>query len=266
MSLTKLMILVSHNFRLAFSYKLNFASRYIGAGVSILLFYFLDRFVRDSGDNLVNGGTYFTFLLIGGAFSRYLEVVNHGFTENLREEMLKGTIEPLLATATPTVVALVGPSSWRLIEGAILIVIQLSVGALVGAVFSSANWISAAVVILVSLTSLLSYGIFSTAFLVIYKRGDPLNWVVNAVSYVLSGVFFPIDLLPIWLRVFSYMLPFTYSLRALRGAMMRGASLAELGNDLLILLGFTAILLPLSLLYMRYAIQRLKQRGELVHY
>jgi ABC-2 type transport system permease protein len=83
---------------------------------------------------------------------------------------------------------------------------------------------------------------------------------------VFSGVFFPVTLLPPWLRLISYALPFTYALRALRGALMRGAGLAELAPDLLVLLAFVALLLPLSLWSMRYAIGRLKERGELVHY
>lgn len=266
MNPAKALSLFTHYFRLAFSYKLNFVSRYLGAVISILLFFFLDRLLRGAGVSEVEGGTYFTFLLIGGAFSRYLEVINHGFTENLREEMLNGTIEPLLATATPTALALLGPSSWRLVEGTLLVLVQLGLGAVVGADFTRANWGATLVVFLLSLASLLSYGIFSAAFMVVFKRGDPINWLVNAVAYVLSGVFFPIDLLPVWLRVFSYLIPVTYALRALRGTLMRGEGLADQSFDILALVAFTLVLLPLSLWSMRYAIRRLKQRGELTHY
>jgi ABC-2 type transport system permease protein len=266
MTASKLMALISHNFRLAWAYKLNFITRYLGMAVSVLLFFFLDQLLRRTGVEQVEGGSYFTFLLIGGAFSKYLELSSHAFSANLREEMLRGTIEPLLVTATPTSLAILGPSSWMLIEGSLLVLVQLIVGALVGADFSQANWGAALVVLLVSLTSLLCYGVFSAAFVIVFKRGDPMNWFINSVAYVFSGVFFPITLLPIWLRVISYALPFTYSLRALRGALMRGEGMAVLWPDLLVLLGFTAVLLPLSLFALRYAIRYLKETGELVHY
>jgi hypothetical protein len=42
--------------------------------------------------------------------------------------------------------------------------------------------------------------------------------------------------------------------------------MAVLWPDLLVLLGFTAVLLPLSLFALRYAIRYLKETGELVHY
>ncbi|RMG88997.1 MAG: ABC transporter permease [Chloroflexi bacterium] len=262
----KLLALITHNFRLAWAYKLNFVTRYLGMIVSVLLFFFLDQLLRQSGTGKVEGGTYFTFLLIGGAFSRYLELSSHAFSANLREEMLRGTIEPLLVTATPTTLALLGPSSWMLIEGTLLVIIQLVVGAVVGADFSQANWLTALLILGVSLTSLLSYGIFSAAFVIVFKRGDPINWFVNSVAYVFSGVFFPITLLPPWLRIISYALPFTYALRALRGALMRGEGVRQLWPDLLVLAGFTAVLLPVSFWFMRYAIHYLKETGELTHY
>jgi ABC-2 type transport system permease protein len=262
----KLLSLISHNFRLAWSYKLNFITRYLSVVISVVLFYFLDRLLQRSGGAEVAGGSYFTFLIIGGAFSRYLELASHAFSANLRDEMLQGTIEPLLVTATPTTLALLGPSSWMLLEGTFLAVGQLLLGVWIGADFSRANWGAALLVLLVSLLTLASFGIVSTAFVVVFKRGDPVNWLVNSVAYVFSGVFFPVTLLPPWLRIISYALPFTYALRALRGALMRGAGLRELGTDLMILLAFAAVLLPFSIWSMRYAIGRLKERGELVHY
>lgn len=266
MSRAKFLALVAHNFRLAWSYKLNFVTRYLGVAISVLLFYFLDRLLQRAGDTTVEGGTYFTFLIIGGAFLRYLELASHAFSANLREEMLRGTIEPMLATATPVTLTLLGPSFYSLLEGTFLAALQLGIGWLVGADLSSANWGATLLALALGLASMLSYGVFSAAFVVVFKRGDPVNWFVNSVAYVFSGVFFPIDLLPPWLRTISYLLPFTYALRALRGALMRGEGVLALLPDLLILLGFTVLLLPLSLWAMGYAIKRLKERGELVHY
>jgi ABC-2 type transport system permease protein len=266
MSAQKIMALISHNFWLAWSYKLNFFTRYLAAVMAVVLFYFLDQLLQLSGQRALDGGTYFTFVLIGGAFLRYLELGSHAFSANLRDEMLMGTIEPLLATATPVTLAVLGPSSWMLIQGTLIVIGQLLLGVVVGADFTQANWGAALVILLISLTSLISYGIISAAFTILFKRSDPANWFINSIAYVFSGVFFPIDLLPPWLRTISYLLPFTYALRALRGALMRGASLPELAMDIAILLGFAAALLPLSFWTLRYAIRRMKERGELTHY
>ncbi len=266
MSVFKLLALVKHNLWLAWSYKLNFFTRYLAAVAAVLLFYFLDQLLQLSGQATFDEGTYFTFVLIGGSFLRYLELASHAFSANLRDEMLMGTLEPLLATATPITLSVLGPSSWMLIQGTLIVIGQLLLGMLVGADFSQANWSSTMVVLLVSLTSLVSYGIISAAFTIVFKRSDPMNWFINSIAYVFSGVFFPIELLPPWLRIISYLLPFTYALRALRGALMGGATLAELAPEIAILLGFSAVLLPLSFWALRFAIRRMKETGELVHY
>ncbi len=263
---SKLLFMISHNFRLAWSYKLNFFGRYLAGASSILLYYFLDLLLQRSGQETVAGGSYFTFVLIGGTFFRYLLSISQAFSTNLREEMLMGTIEPLLVTATPTTLSLLGPSSWKVIQATSIVIGQLFLGVLVGADFSQANWSSALVVLLVSLASFFSYGIVSAAFTIVFKRSDPAVLFIGTLASVLSGVFFPIEIFPPWLRIFSYLLPFTYALRALRGALMVNASLADLATEIAILLGFAAVLTPLSLWALRYAIRRMKDSGELAHY
>jgi ABC-2 type transport system permease protein len=262
----KLLAFARHGFTLAWSYKLNFASRYVASIVSVLFFYFLDQMFRRANVQVVEGGSYFAFLLIGGAFSRYLDVGMRSFAESLREEMLMGTLEPLLATATPVRLALLGPSIFMLIEGTLLVLFQLIAGALFGADFSRANWLSAIVVVGVSVASLLCWGVLSAAFTVVFKRSDPINWLVGAIAYVFSGVFFPVSILPPLLQIVSYLLPFTYALRGLRAALMSGATLPDLLPDLLPLLAFTAVLLPLALWSLRVAVRYLKRTGELAHY
>lgn len=262
----KLRAFFAQGFTLASSYRLNFASKYVAMVVSVLFFYFLDQMFRRAGVTEVEGGSYFAFLLIGGAFSKYLDVGMRSFAETLREEMLMGTLEPLLATATSMRFVLLGPSIWMLVEGTLLVFFQLSLGTLFGADFSRANWVSATLVIMISIASLLCWGIVSAAFTLIFKRSDPINFLVGSIAYVFSGVFFPVSILPPALQVVSALLPFTYALRALRGALLRGATLPELAPDIFVLLIFTALLLPLALWSMRRAIRYLKRTGQLAHY
>jgi ABC-2 type transport system permease protein len=262
----KFSALISQSFQLAWSYKLNFIMRYLTGVVTILMYFFLDIFLQQSGQAVIREGTYFTFVLIGGAFLRYLLQVSQAFSSNLREEMLIGTIEPLLVTATPTTLSVLGPSSWWLIQATTIVIGQLLLGALIGADFSQANWSSALVILIITLASFISYGIVSAAFTIVFKRSDPAILFISAIATVFSGVFYPIILFPPWLRIISYLLPFTYALRALRGALMGGASLVDLALDVAILLGFAVVLIPLSIWALRYAIRRMKETGELMHY
>jgi ABC-2 type transport system permease protein len=66
--------------------------------------------------------------------------------------------------------------------------------------------------------------------------------------------------------VISYLIPLTYALEAMRGAMLAGSSLAELGLALLALVIFTLIMLPLSIFSLQRAINYLRDTGSLSHY
>ena len=59
---------------------------------------------------------------------------------------------------------------------------------------------------------------------------------------------------------------FPSMLEAIRGALLQGLSLGQLGRPLLALLAFTVVLLPASLALFRYATHRARQDGSLAHY
>jgi ABC-2 type transport system permease protein len=79
-------------------------------------------------------------------------------------------------------------------------------------------------------------------------------------------VYYPISVLPGWLQSLSHILPLTYALNAMRLAMLQGYSLYELRFDILVLLGFTVILTPLSFVVFRKALKRAKVEGSLIQY
>ncbi len=267
--LYKLVAFTEHGLRLAFSYRLNFVSRYIAPLTSIIFFYFLAQVFRPSANSVLRnyGGDYFAFLLLGGAFSVYLSLCLRIFSEQLREELLLGTLEPLVVTATPMTLSLLGTSIWSVLEGTLIAVLQLAAGAIfLGADFSHANWLSVLVVSAISIVCLVAWGILSASFTIVFKRSDPINWLVGAVTYVFSGVFFPIAILPPWLQVISYLIPLTYALEAMRGAMLVGHTLGELGLPFIALVIFTAVMLPLSIFSLQRAINYLRETGSLSHY
>src|SRR5439155_22482705 len=101
------------------------------------------------------------------------------------------------------------------------------------------------------------------AFPIIFKLSDPINSLVGAITYVFSGVFFPVAVLPPWLQAISYLIPLTYALETMRGAMLVGRTLSELGAPLTGLVAFTLVLLPLSVLALQRAINYLRETGSL---
>jgi len=62
-------------------------------------------------------------------------------------------------------------------------------------------------------------------------------------TLLLSGFIFPLDSLPVWLRTISYVVPARWFLIVVRGIMIKGAGLATLWQETLVLVGMTTFLL-----------------------
>jgi ABC-2 type transport system permease protein len=90
--------------------------------------------------------------------------------------------------------------------------------------------------------------------------------IVGSLSLFLSGVLYPVAVLPGWLRAIGRLLPLTHALEVLRGALLLGAGPAELGDAMLALLLFAAALAPVGAGVFAYALRRARRDGSLGHY
>jgi len=143
--------------------------------------------------------------------------------------------------------------------------IALGVGAL-GARFPGGNFLAGGLILLLSIAAMLSLGIISGSIVLVYKQGDPLSLAVNSGAFLLSGVVYPVSILPGWLQGGSWLLPHTYALESLRLTLLQGASLGDVARPVGILTLFAGGLLPLSLLLFRYAVRRAQIEGSCGHY
>jgi ABC-2 type transport system permease protein len=91
------------------------------------------------------------------------------------------------------------------------------------------------------------------------------QFVIAGISIV-GGLYFPVSLLPGWVRWASDVQPFTPAADALRhllvGSKMQYSMLLDLGR----LAGFAAVLLPISLWTLRSAITYSQRRGTIIEY
>ncbi len=95
------------------------------------------------------------------------------------------------------------------------------------------------------------------------KRGDPIAWAVDALTFLVSGILYPVEVLPHSLHTVAALVPATHALAALRRALLQGASFRELAGELSWLTAFAAVLLPLSALVLRWALRKAARDGSL---
>jgi ABC-2 type transport system permease protein len=267
--LRKTWAFVVRDFKLQVSYRLAFLLESLGILFSVASFYFVALLFGEAAAPHLQayGGDYFAFVLVGIAFMRYQGVAMSTFAATIRRGQMMGTLEAMLVTPTRLSTVLVSSSLWSFAFTSLQVLIYLLLGAfLFGADLGHANLLAALVIQALTILAFSGIGILSASFTMVFKRGDPINFLFGSVSTLLAGVLYPITVLPAWLLPVSYLLPLTYSLQAMRRAILTGDSLSTMASDVVALLLFAAILLPVSFVAFRYAVKRAKIEGSLTQY
>ncbi len=268
-AIVKALAFVKRDFMIAISYKFSFFLQLFGIFLSVLTFYFIAKMFGSASIPYLEpyGGDYFSFVLIGIAFSGYLTTGLGSFSGSIRSEQVMGTLEAVLLTPTSTHFIIISSSLWSFIFTSIRVMAYLLIGVFLFDVnMSSANIFGALLVLALTIICFSCIGIISASFIMIFKQGDPINWAFSTLSGLLGGVFYPITVLPEWLQNFSYLLPITYSLRAMRLALLQGHSLRALAPDIFALILFSIILIPISATIFKYAVKIAKKEGSLALY
>ncbi|HXP79457.1 MAG TPA: ABC transporter permease [Verrucomicrobiae bacterium] len=269
LTLRKLALLFRRDLAVARSYRAAFLIEIFQALFGSAGFYFLSRFVQSPTleRSLPPGTNYFSFALVGIAFFDYLSVGLSTFDASLQEARQNGTLENLLVTQTSLPVILAGSSLYPFVLMSLRTAIYIGWGAvLFGFPLQGANWLGALLVLGASVLAFSGLGILSASYLLIFKRGNPVNWAILGLSTVVGGMMYPISVLPVWLQYVARLIPVTYSLEGMRAAILGHASTRELLPPIAVLLLFAALLLPASFAIFSWALRRTKITGTLTHF
>jgi ABC-2 type transport system permease protein len=86
-----------------------------------------------------------------------------------------------------------------------------------------ANLLGGALVLLAGSLSLIGVGIMVAVLPMLFtERGAQMTYVVQAVLPLISGVYYPVDVLPDWLQPVAHLSPTTYVLEGMRLSLLGG--------------------------------------------
>jgi ABC-2 type transport system permease protein len=206
-----------------------------------------------------------TYLLIGAVIWAYLGIIFEFITETVAWERWEGTIEYTFMAPLRRSAHLAGMATFSVLYALIR---ALLIFGIVGLFFdlelSNADFFAAIVVLLVASISFAGIG-FMTAVLPLIspEKGAQLGFVAQGVLLVVSGIYYPVDVLPGWMQAVAAVSPATYALNGIRAAILDGAGLSSMGDDIgkLVLIGLVTIPAGLALFSAgeRYA----KRHGKL---
>lgn len=232
---------------------LAFFSRMVGAAVNP----YLARF----------GGDYLAFVVIGLVVMDFQQIGVTSLAQRIRNAQLMGLFEAELATPVPTWIILgVGPVyELSLSVGRAAVYFALA-ALLFGVRFPHASAGALVVGAPLVVAAFVGIGLLSAATQMLVRRNNPVAVFLASASFLLSGVAYPVTVLPPALRALGRLLPMTHALELLRGALLRGASLGDLLAPIVALSLFAGLLIPAGAALFAYALRRARIDGSLTHY
>ena len=205
------------------------------------------------------------YLIIGTLVWRYLSNIFMLTSEVIAWERWEGTIEYTLMAPVQRWVHLVGQTGYSLIYS---LITTLAIGIAMALFFeldlSDANLLGAGAVILAGSLSLIAIGIVASILPLLYpERGAQMTSVVEASFLLISGVYYPITVLPEWMQAIAVISPVTFVLDGTRAAVLEGAGIADLWQYIVPLLILGVLALPIGLRLFRAAENYAKRTGRL---
>jgi ABC-2 type transport system permease protein len=225
---------------------------------------FIAKGVRASGVSVdVNRLT--TVLLIGAVIWAYLGIIFEVLTETVAWERWEGTIEYTFMAPLSRPMHLFGMGFFAVGYGVIRAGLLFGVvAALFGLSLPHADFGGAVVVLAVASISFLGIGMMTAVLpLISPEKGAQLGFVAQGVMLVVSGVYYPVDVLPSWMQWIATISPATYALRGIRSAIIDGSGVTALWGDIWPLLVIGVVAVPLGLEIFRRGEVYAKRNGKL---
>ena len=206
-----------------------------------------------------------TYLLVGAVIWAYLGIIFEFLTETVAWERWEGTIEYTFMAPLRRWAHLAGTGLYSIMYALIRAVLLFAVVVLFFDLsHPHANYVAALVILLVASVSFVGIG-FMTAVLPLIspEKGAQIGFVAEGALMVVSGVYYPVDVLPSWMEWISVISPATYALTGIRGAMLDGVGLTSMGGELLALTIIGAVSVPLGLAMFSAGERHAKRHGKL---
>src|SRR5580765_564309 len=204
-----------------------------------------------------------TKFLIGGVIWAYLGIIFEIVTETVAWERWEGTIEYTFMAPVSRPVHLFGMGIFAVLYGIVrAVILFVAVVAFIGIDVPNANYAAALALLAIASISFIGIGMMTAVLpLISPEKGTQLGFVAQGLMLVVSGVYYPVEVLPDWMQWISKISPATYALRGCRNSILLGAGLSW--DDVWPLLVIGLFSIPMGLLVFRAGERYAKQHGKL---
>jgi ABC-2 type transport system permease protein len=170
------------------------------------------------------------FIVVGNALQAMSFSAVFAVANITSQDKWQGTLPGTIVSPANRVALFVGRAMFQVLLSALISAAGLLYANLVfGVSFASANFLSIAVVVMLTSCAMISFGLLISAVGLYMRTAMIVANIFLFITLLLSGVNFPVSDLPAWLQPFSWIIPLTYGTEALRSA-ISGSNLLQLSG------------------------------------
>lgn len=217
------------------------------------------------GGQNIDGRYLVLYLVIGTLVWRYLSSIFYWITDVISIERWEGTIEYTLMAPIHRITHMAGQTFFAVIYSLLFTGVILVVTVVMFDIdMSQANLLGGTLMLITGSLSFIGVGIMGSILPLLFpERGAEMTHVIIALLLLVSGVYYPIDVLPEALQKIAVFSPATYVLDGTRRAFLEGTASSQLWPYIwpTLLMGFIAI--PAGLWVFEMAERYAKRSGKL---
>ena len=217
------------------------------------------NFAAQTGSNL----NPFVFLIIGAGVWMVSWVIMEGIGTLLREEQMKGTLEQNFLAPINRFLLLVGTALSQIVITSLLFAGVVGVSVLLLAPQSALGLLLSYGILMVGLIPLFGIGFVFAALVVRFKEPYAFTQAANVLFGVLTGTFYNITFLPVWVQTISSAIPQTIVIQDMRLSIDSINNLIGSYGSILILLTMAVIYPTLGYCFFKQFERRAKVTGDL---
>jgi ABC-2 type transport system permease protein len=217
------------------------------------------------GGSNVNISYMVLYLLIGTLVWRFLSTIFYWITELISIERWEGTIEYTLMAPVHRLTHIAGQTLFAVVYGLFFTGVILAVTSLLLKVdLNNANLLGGAVMLLAGSFSFIGISVMASVLPLLFpERGAQMTHVLIALLLLISGVYYPVNVLPGYLKDAAVFSPATYVLEGARKALLEGTPTLQLWPYIWPALLMGAVLIPAGLWVFKLAETYAKKTGKL---
>jgi ABC-2 type transport system permease protein len=246
------------------SYRAQFVAQFLSPLFSLVIFYYISQLFTPS--SVDSPGGYFGFVVIGLVIVQILTISIGVMPVTVRQELVSGTIERFLVSAHGPVNGVLGAMLFPVFNALCSGVLMLFFATVLFGLPLEATAGLAIPVALLGTLAFMPFALFLVGLVMAFKQvSSASSFIVTGVAIV-GGLYFPIALLPGWIRWTSEVQPFTPATDLLRHLLVGTPLAHSAAVELLKLVLFALLLFPASLYCLRRAIRYGQRTGTVAEY